>query len=54
MNYRVHEGDRVVIEETVSFPAYISTDDQLKNELANAGCEFVKDCPSGVLAWRKL
>lgn len=52
MTYRVHEGDRLVSEESVSFPSFIASDEVLHAELREAGCEPVADPPAGVLAWR--
>lgn len=54
MTYRVREGDRVVSEESVSFPSYVVSDETLHAELAAAGCEPVTEPPAGVLAWRKI
>jgi SAM-dependent methyltransferase len=53
MTYRVHEGDRLVAEDTVSFPSVVASDDTLHAELREAGCEPVVHPPAGVLAWRK-
>jgi SAM-dependent methyltransferase len=52
MTYRVHEGDRLVSEESVSFPSFIVSDEVLHAELGEAGFEPVADPPAGVLAWR--
>lgn len=53
MTYRVHEGDRLVSEESVSFPSFVVSDDALHAELRAAGLDPVADPPAGVLAWRR-
>jgi len=53
MTYRVHERERLVSEETVSFPSFVVADDTLHTELRDAGCEPVPDVPPGMLAWRR-
>jgi SAM-dependent methyltransferase len=53
MTYRVHEGDRLVAEESVSFPSFVASDEVLHAELREAGCEPALDAPDGVLAWRR-
>jgi SAM-dependent methyltransferase len=52
VTYRVHEGDRLVSEQSVSFPSFVVSDDVLHAELGEAGLEPVTDPPAGVLAWR--
>jgi hypothetical protein len=52
MTYRTHEGDRLVSEESVSFPSFVVSDEVLHAELGGAGFEPVTDPPVGVLAWR--
>ncbi|WP_077006560.1 class I SAM-dependent methyltransferase [Saccharothrix sp. ALI-22-I] len=53
VTYRVHEGDRLISEESVSFPSFVASDEVLHAELREAGCEPVTDAPAGVLAWRR-
>lgn len=53
MTYRVHEGDRLVSEEAVSFPSFVVSDETLHAELDEAGFEPVAAPPTGVLAWRR-
>jgi SAM-dependent methyltransferase len=53
MTYRVHEGDQLVSEQSVSFPSFVVSDATLDAELRDAGCEPVADVPAGVRAWRK-
>ncbi len=53
MTYRVHEGDRLLSEESVSFPSFVASNDALHAELREAGCELVEDAPGGVLVWRR-
>jgi hypothetical protein len=53
MTYRVHEGDRLVAEDSVSFPSVVVSDETLHAELREAGCEPVTHPPAGILAWRK-
>ncbi|SDD39470.1 class I SAM-dependent methyltransferase [Actinokineospora iranica] len=53
MTYRVHEGDRLVSAESVSFPSFVASDEQLRAELREAGCEPVADVPAGMSAWRR-
>ncbi|WP_340682702.1 class I SAM-dependent methyltransferase [Amycolatopsis coloradensis] len=53
MTYRVHEGDRLVSEDAVSFPSFVVSEEMLNTELLGAGCEPVDGPPAGVLAWRK-
>ncbi|GAA1311969.1 class I SAM-dependent methyltransferase [Saccharothrix xinjiangensis] len=52
VTYRVHEGDRLVSRESVSFPSFVVPDEVLHAELRGAGCEPVPEPPPGVLAWR--
>ena len=52
MTYRVHEGDRLLSQESVSFPSFVVSDETLHAELGEAGFEPVTDPPAGVLAWR--
>ncbi|HEX6339880.1 class I SAM-dependent methyltransferase [Umezawaea sp.] len=52
VTYRVHEGDRLVSEDSVSFPSFIASDAVLHAELREVGCRPVTDPPAGVLAWR--
>ncbi|EME60940.1 class I SAM-dependent methyltransferase [Amycolatopsis decaplanina] len=53
MTYRVHEGDRLVSEDAVSFPSFVVSEEMLNTELLGAGCEPVDGPPAGVLVWRK-
>lgn len=53
MTYRVHEGDRLISEERVSYPSFVASDGTLHAELGEAGCTPVADVAAGLLAWRK-
>lgn len=52
MTYRVHESDRLLSEESVSFRSFVVSDEMLHAELCEVGFEPVTDPPAGVLAWR--
>ncbi|CAL9574400.1 hypothetical protein SUDANB95_04863 [Actinosynnema sp. ALI-1.44] len=53
MTYRVHEGGRLVSQDSVSFPSFVVSDETLHAELDEAGFDPVADPPAGVLAWRR-
>ncbi|MBP2337258.1 SAM-dependent methyltransferase [Saccharothrix coeruleofusca] len=53
MTYRVHEGDRLISEESVSFPSFVVSDEVLHAELGDAGFEPTTDLRDGLLAWRR-
>lgn len=53
MTYRVHEGDRLVAQDDVSFPSVVASHATIDTELRTAGCEPVPNAPAGTWAWRK-
>jgi SAM-dependent methyltransferase len=53
MTYRVHEGDRLVHQDLVSYPSFVVSDSALRAELGEAGCTPVVDVPDGIRVWRK-
>lgn len=53
MTYRVHEGDRLLSEESVDFPSFVASNDVLRAELHDVGCTPVEDAPGGLLVWRR-